>query len=317
MEEGVTCKPVFYACFGNVPLSRFPTLRTDQVGIKKNWPIVDLLLTSSLSRSQLSHIIAAMTTDIPASEADAKYRSSWSAPDSAERNSQPIAEALSPLLSSTSSSSSSSSRKPVILEVASGFGQQIHAIASRYPHFQFQPSEADAYPRSQIDALNATLPNVSKAEPLDLLDQNDWLTLVHNTAGTSEAPNSRASEEEGLFAGVLACNLTHIAPWSVTQNLFAHLDPRIGWATQQGYCNLLSRKDGWIALYGAFNENGGFTSEGNEKFDAEIRKRNSEFGLRDVQKEIVPLAASHGYELRERIEMPAGNLLLIFRVRKE
>ncbi|SPO23343.1 uncharacterized protein UTRI_02021 [Ustilago trichophora] len=254
-----------------------------------------------------------MTTDInhaPSSmDQDAKYRTSWSLPGSAERNSQPIAEALSPLLSSISSTPT---HRPVILEVASGFGLQISAIASRYPHCQFQPSEADAYPRSQIDSCTADLPNVGKAEALDLLDQNDWLTLVHNVSGE----NDTVSAEEGLFDGVLACNLTHIAPWKVTESLFGHLDPRVGYVTQQGYRSLLS-KNGWIAIYGAFNENGKFTSEGNKRFDEEIRGRNKEFGLRDIQGELVPLAGRHGYELTERIEMPAGNLLLVFRVRKE
>ncbi len=58
------------------------------------------------------------------------------------------------------------------------------------------------------------------------------------------------------------------------QSLFSHLDPRVGYVTQQGYRNLLSRQHGWIAIYGAFNENGTFTSPGNEAFDKEIRSRN-------------------------------------------
>lgn len=116
---------------------------------------------------------------------------------------------------------------------------------------------------------------------------------------------------------MIACNLVHIAPWSVTESLFSHLDPRVSYVTQQGYRNLLSRSHGWIAIYGAFNENGAFTSEGNAKFDADIRGRNPVFGLRDIQNELVPLAARHGYELTDRLEMPAGNLFLIFRLRKE
>lgn len=247
-----------------------------------------------------------------------KYRLSWSHPGSAERNSNPIAEALSPFLS-LDNDSPKSKRKPLILEVASGFGQQIHAIASRNPQCQFQPSEADAWPRSAIDSNNADLSNVGKAECLDLLDQNDWLTLVHNVSGEASRsePSDNVDRDEGLFDGVIACNLTHVAPWRVTESLFSHLDPRVGYVTQQGYRNLLSKYDGWIAIYGAFNENGNYTSEGNKKFDQEVKSRNPEFGLRDVQNELVPLATRHGYELKERIEMPAGNLFLIFKVRKE
>ncbi|SNX83043.1 uncharacterized protein MEPE_01749 [Melanopsichium pennsylvanicum] len=247
--------------------------------------------------------------------AQAKYGQSWSLPGSAQRNAPAIAEALAPLLSLVPSASSPL-RTPVILEVASGFGHQIHAIASKYTHYQFQPSEADAYPRIQIDANNDELTNVSRAEALDLLDQNDWLTLVHNVSGETVG-DVKGCEDEGLFAGVIACNLTHVAPWKVTESLFSHLDPRVGYVTQQGYCNLVDRKRGWIAIYGAFNENASFTSEANRKFDKAIRSRNSEFGLRDVQSELLPLAYRHGYELTDRIEMPAGNLLLIFKVRNE
>ncbi|CCF53261.1 hypothetical protein NDA11_000127 [Ustilago hordei] len=240
---------------------------------------------------------------------DAKYRISWSLPGSAERNSPAIAEALSPMLTSTSCTSSS--RKPLVLEVASGFGHQMHAIACRHPSIQFHPSEADAYPRTRIDSTISSLPNVAKAESLDLLSQNDWTTLVHNISSETSAP--LPGEDEGLFDGVIACNLTHIAPWSVTQSLFSHLDPRLGYATQQGYRNILQR-DGWIAIYGAFNENGGYTSEGNQKFDAEIKSRNPEFGLRDVQVEMIPVAERHGFVLAKRTEMPAGNLFLIFKL---
>ncbi|CBQ72048.1 conserved hypothetical protein [Sporisorium reilianum SRZ2] len=242
-----------------------------------------------------------------------KYRSSWSLPGSAERNLQPIADALSPLLSPAATSSSA--RKPVILEVASGFGHQIHAIASTYPHCRFHPSEADAHLRGEIDTRAAGLPNVAKAESLDLLSQSDWRALVHNVSGEAAPPSS--AKDQGLFDRVIACNLVHTAPWSVTESLFSHLDPRVSYVTQQGYRNLLSRRNGWIAIYGAFNENGAFTSEGNAKFDADIRSRNPEFGLRDIQNELVPLAERHGYELTDRIEMPAGNLFLIFRGRKK
>ena len=253
-----------------------------------------------------------MSTDPTPSEAaaGAKYGNSWSRSGSAERNSQPIASALAPLLST----SSSASRAPVILEVASGFGHQISAIAQQYPRCRFQPSEADAYPRSQIDKLCSSLPNVAKAEALDVLEQNDWTTLVHNISGEA---TPGASEDEGLFDGLIVCNFTHITPWKVTENLFRNLDPRLGYVTQQGYRSVLSRTRGWVAIYGAFNENGEYTSEGNRKFDEDVRQRNAEWGLRDVQGELVPLAERHGYELTDRIEMPAGNLFLIFRVRKE
>lgn len=276
-------------------------------------PVLAGFYALSLLRISLTCKTIMTTETAGSSESDAKYRSSWSLPGSAERNSQPIAEALSSLVSACSSDSLA--HRPVILEVASGFGHQIHALASKHPQCHFCPSEADSYPRQQIDLRTAQLANVDKAESLDVLNQNDWLTLVHNVSGKQES--MRAPEQDGLFDGVIACNLSHIAPWSVTESLFSHLDPRVGYVTQQGYRNLLRRDHGWIAIYGAFNENGEYTSQANANFDAEIRSRNPEFGLRDLQNQLVPLAARHGYALSQRIDMPAGNLLLIFHLHQE
>lgn len=238
---------------------------------------------------------------------DEKLPNSWSAPGSAQRNAGPITEALTPYLSSFTVP------KPVILEVASGFGRQIRAVAASAPHCVFQPSELDKDLCAEVNKSTSSLENVLSAETLDVTDQSDWMALVHNVSASLDKTATPGSDEvDALFHGVLACNLTHIAPWKVTQNLFSHLDPRLTYITNKGQCSLLSPTQGWIALYGAFNENGTFTSPGNKQFDADIRARNPEYGLRDIQSEILPLAQTHGYRLAQRIEMPAGNLLLLF-----
>ncbi|PWY98431.1 hypothetical protein BCV70DRAFT_201745 [Testicularia cyperi] len=282
------------------------------------------------------------------SESEAKYRSSWSLPGSAERNSEAIAQALASMLESAAIGSGSREGKkgrkhrPTILEVASGFGHQICAVAAspEGSKCRFQPTEADRYLCDQIDARAASssvsastiskgegdeqsqdksrskTSNVRKAELLDLLDQNDWLALAHNVSAELDL-GDEDGEGCGIFDGVLVCNLTHVAPWSVTESLFSHLDPRLSYMTNQGTRSLLDPKTGWIAIYGAFNQHGRFTSEGNQKFDHDIRSRNPEFGLRDIQAQLEPLAHRHGYQLHQQIEMPAGNLLLVFRVRDQ
>lgn len=244
---------------------------------------------------------------MPANTDDAKLPDSWSSPGSAQRNAGPIAEALKPYFAAFTVP------KPVVLEVASGFGHQISALAQSARHCVFQPTEADKGLCAEIDGAAAPLENVLRAEHLDITDQEDWLALVHNvSASLDKTATSGSDAVDALFHGVLACNLTHITPWKVTQNLFSHLDPRLTYITNKGQSSLLSPTQGWIALYGAFNENGTFTSAGNQQFDADIRSRNPQYGLRDVQSEIVPLAQTHGYRLAQRIEMPAGNLMLIF-----
>ncbi|KAN0064034.1 hypothetical protein ACQY0O_003640 [Thecaphora frezii] len=242
----------------------------------------------------------AATTSTP--PPDAKYPLSWSTAGSSSRNSGPIASALLPLLPS------SSHPRPLILELSSGFGHQLSLLSSQAPHVHFQPTEADEYLCSQIDATCASQPNVRRAKLLDLASQQHWLGIAHALALENVA-------DDGLIDGVVVCNLTHVAPWSVTRSVFAHLDPRMAFGTQKGQRSIL-KPSGWVAIYGALNEQGQFTSEGNRKFDAEIRNRNPEFGLRDLDSQLVPLANQHGFQLKQKIQMPAGNLLVVFEVRQ-
>jgi hypothetical protein len=58
------------------------------------------------------------------------------------------------------------------------------------------------------------------------------------------------------FEVVLAFNVVHIVPWSTVETLFRAVKPGNG---------VLSGETGRLVLYGAFNERGRFTSEGNEK----------------------------------------------------
>ncbi|EPQ28173.1 uncharacterized protein PFL1_04500 [Pseudozyma flocculosa PF-1] len=257
---------------------------------------------------------ATATPTPPPQEDEGKYRSSWSVAGSAERNSGPIAETLAPLLPAPPAGSAGQHeqrRRPLVLELSSGFGHQISTLASRATHVDFQPTEADAYLCSRIDSTCSASPNVKRAQVLDVLEQQAWLGLMHAVPSLSQESHGHDDDGDGAFDAVVVCNLTHVAPWSVTESLFAHLDPRLTYLTESGQKPILRRR-GWIAIYGAFNEHGGFTSDGNRQFDDTIKARNPHFGLRDVQGELVPLAQRHGFELQQRIEMPAGNLMLIF-----
>jgi len=70
-------------------------------------------------------------------------------------------------------------------------------------------------------------------------------------------------------------------------------------------------REGVLYLYGAYKENGTHTAPSNEAFDADLRRRNPEWGVRDLEA-VAELAASHGLTLVERIPMPANNLSLVF-----
>lgn len=98
---------------------------------------------------------------------------------------------------------------------------------------------------------------------------------------------------------VFVANLTHISPWPATQGLVT--------GAAQGLV-----PGGLLLIYGPFNEGGGFTGPGNAAFDADLRMRNSRWGLRD-REAVDALAAEKGFIAEAPHLMPADNRLLIYR----
>jgi hypothetical protein len=92
--------------------------------------------------------------------------------------------------------------------------------------------------------------------------------------------------------------LVHIAPWEAALGLLA------------GAARLL-RPDGVLVFYGPFMLGGKHTSASNAAFDADLRKRDARWGVRDVD-DLVGEAAPLGLELLELVEMPVNNLSLVF-----
>ena len=68
---------------------------------------------------------------------------------------------------------------------------------------------------------------------------------------------------------VVSINMIHIAPWSAAQGLMA------------GAARILSPGD-VLFLYGPFAENGQHTAPSNAAFDADLKARNPQWGVRDL-----------------------------------
>jgi len=96
---------------------------------------------------------------------------------------------------------------------------------------------------------------------------------------------------------VFSANTCHIMSWPQVERMFEGIG-RI--RTLQTFC-----------LYGPFNYGGRHTSESNARFDAMLRGRDPQSGLRDFEK-ISALAAAAGLTLQEDNAMPANNRLLVF-----
>jgi hypothetical protein len=102
----------------------------------------------------------------------------------------------------------------------------------------------------------------------------------------------------GELLAVFCANVIHIAPWRVAEGLFA------------GAARYL-RADGRLFLYGPYKRDGKHTAPSNAAFDASLRDRDPEWGVRDIA-DLEKLAAGAGLVLIEIAEMPANNLVLVF-----
>jgi hypothetical protein len=69
---------------------------------------------------------------------------------------------------------------------------------------------------------------------------------------------------------------------------------------------------GVLYLYGPYRRDGRDTAPSNAAFDADLRQRNAEWGVRDLEV-VQGHAAEAGLLLQEIVEMPANNLSVVFR----
>ena len=168
----------------------------------------------------------------------------------------------------------------LVVEIASGTGQHIVHFARALPGLEWQPSDPDPEARSSIAAWIAheRLPNVRP--PLDL------------DVGSEPWPVDPAD-------AVVCINMIHISPWAAALSLMT------------GAARLL-HSGGVLVLYGPFRRSERETAPSNEAFDAQLRRQNPEWGLRDLEA-VASAAERTGLDLIEIAEMPANNLSVVFR----
>lgn len=173
-----------------------------------------------------------------------------------------------------------------ILEIGSGTGEHVVHYAALLPEAQFFPGDPDAASRASIAAWTAhlALRNVAAPHALD----------VASPAWQSDAPKP--------IDVVVAANVIHIAPFAAAEGLM------------RGAAALLAR-DGLLFLYGPFARNGAHTAPSNEEFDRSLKQRDARWGVRDLDREIAPLAADAGFSAPSVFAMPANNLSIVFRRR--
>ncbi|SEB10277.1 Protein of unknown function [Variovorax sp. YR216] len=98
---------------------------------------------------------------------------------------------------------------------------------------------------------------------------------------------------------VLCINMAHISRWEATLGLVAGAER-------------LLVKGAPLTLYGPWRCEGVKTAPSNEGFDASLKARNPRWGLRRVE-DLDTAADARGFARTRLVEMPANNLMLVYR----
>jgi SAM-dependent methyltransferase len=168
------------------------------------------------------------------------------------------------------------------LEIASGTGQHICAFAAALPLINWQPSEIDPARRASIDAhvSGAGLDNIAKAQMLDataagwgVVHQGKDLIVLVNLLHLISTPEARTVIREA--ASALASG-------------------------------------GMLLCYGPFKRDGQLTSDGDMRFDAQLRTADPAIGYKDTL-DITRWLGDAGLTLIEIARMPANNLGFVAR----
>ncbi|WP_191083616.1 DUF938 domain-containing protein [Roseococcus microcysteis] len=166
----------------------------------------------------------------------------------------------------------------LVLEIASGSGEHALHLARAYPALRFQPTDPSAEALASIAAWREAEGPANLLPPLRL----DVL---------EDAPFPPAQ-------AVLCINMIHIAPWNAALGLLRHAAAALPAGAP-------------LILYGPYLRAGVETAPGNIAFDADLRARNPEWGIRAL--EDVAAAAAPDFALERVVEMPANNLIVLFR----
>lgn len=169
-----------------------------------------------------------------------------------------------------------------VLELASGTGQHVVAFAQALPDLMWHPSELAADRRASIDAYRA------------------------ETACTNIAPARALNACEGGWSGdvppqdlIICINLLHLVSDEAAQTLVQEA----GIALKPG---------GTCVLYGPFKRDRQLTSDGDARFDAQLRGADPLIGYKD-DGDVKRWLAQAGLEVAEPVSMPANNLAFIAR----
>lgn len=163
----------------------------------------------------------------------------------------------------------------LVLEIGAGTGQHAAHFAPALAHLAWQPADVPAHLEG-IRQWTAGIANVR--EPIALDVDGAWPAI----------------EADAVYTA----NTCHILSWPQVQRMWAGVGAM---QAARLFC-----------IYGPFNYGGRHTSESNARFDAMLRLRDPQAGLRDLEA-VAALGKAQGFSIDQDHAMPANNRLLVFR----
>ncbi|CAG9813802.1 unnamed protein product [Phaedon cochleariae] len=194
---------------------------------------------------------------------------------SADRNKTPILEVLQKHIDHTVEGK--------VLEISSGTGQHLAHFAPNFPKLTFQPTEVETSLFDSIDAYADDVPtkNVKKALFVNVMEDFAQWGLA------------------GDFDYVINVNMIHVTPFSCSIGLFKNVSEAL-------------KPKGLLFTYGAYANNGVLEPQSNRDFDKNIRLKDPNCGVRDIQ-DLVKVAETYGIKLVCIYELPANNKCLVWK----
>ncbi|HEY2772774.1 MAG TPA: DUF938 domain-containing protein [Candidatus Binatia bacterium] len=167
-----------------------------------------------------------------------------------------------------------------VLEIAGGSGEHAVHFAAALPGLRWRATDADPDSVASIAAWRRSggTPNLMVPRLLDVAGA-DW--------------------GDETYDAIFSANMIHISPWAACLGLLAGAGRHLA-------------TGGVLILYGPFRIDGQHTAASNEAFDADLRSRNPQWGVRDLG-DVDREALRHGLVLEERTEMPANNQTVVWR----
>ena len=181
-----------------------------------------------------------------------------------------------------------------VLEIGSGTGQHAVHFAAAMPWLRWQCSDVAGH----LPGIRAWLDEAVLANTPPPIELAATTGPAPGFAPPPPLPRDAVAGRHG-HDGVFSANTLHIMGWSQVEALFAGLATVLADAAT-------------VVVYGPFNYGGDYTSASNREFDAWLKARDPDSGIRDFEA-VDALARGIGLRLIDDVAMPANNRCLVWR----